>query len=236
MEETAHKDAGLLTRKPFRLEDDFEETMLQYSGLLDADDTSQANSDVEPLLDSSPPRSGAHRSRPRQDGPRGAAMQVSQIDHFTELRIIGFALAKSTGMLPEFNTRVGPKCCFDVIWMKSMYGVCTESDTRALAQCMHSFFTKRPMLQNTNETTPRQDPTAAPVLKSEADINEAWRLIMEKRRLVLPDDALPINDTNKLAAMFNEWEDQWMDEYLTREQLKQSRPMRRLWRTRFRAT
>ncbi len=79
------------------------------------------------------------------------------------------------------------------------------------------------MLQNTNGMAPRQDPTAAPVLKSEADINEAWRLIMEKRRLVQPDDALPINDTNTLAAMFNEWKDQWMDEYLTREQLKQNR-------------
>ncbi len=42
-----------------------------------------------------------------------------------------------------------------------------------------------------------------------------------RRRLVQPDDTLPINDKNTRAAMFTTWKYQWMRDNLTHNQSQQ---------------
>ena len=100
--------------------------------------------------------------------------------HLDQLGAIGFALAKSSALLPEFQTRAHSRNCIDAAWMKPMTGTCTEEDKDNLNNCMDLFFTRRPVLQS---TPPKEDKDKAVVLKTSAEIEHAWRTIFERRRL-----------------------------------------------------
>ena len=139
--------------------------------------------------------------------------------HFDELAAVGFALAQSAALLPEFSTRAQSQNCIDAAWMKPMTGACTEADREALTSCMTTFFTRRPVLQS---TPPREDKDHARILKSPAQIGEAWRLIFERRRLVEPDDRRSIEDPDQLAQMWTTWQKEWFAKELTPAQTKKN--------------
>ena len=137
--------------------------------------------------------------------------------HFDELGAIGFALAKSASLLPEFSTCAHSRDCINAAWMKPMTGACTEADKDALMTCMMMFFTRKPVLQS---TPPRQNSDHARVLKSQTEIQEAWQLIFERRRLVEPDDRQSIGDPEQLAKMWTTWQREWFAKQLTEAQWK----------------
>ena len=137
--------------------------------------------------------------------------------HFDELGAIGFAPAKSASPLQEFSTCADSRDCIDAAWMKPMTGACTEADKDALMTCMTMFFTRKPVLQS---TPPRQNSDHARVLKSQTEIQEAWQLIFERRRLVEPDDRQSIGDPDQLANMWTTWQREWFAKELTKAQWK----------------
>ena len=103
-----------------------------------------------------------------QEESKGPGEQATW--HFDELSAIGFALAKSAMLLPEFsNSRA--KNCIDAAWLKPMTGVCSPADREELASCMNTFFTKLPVLQS---TPPNQNKDNARVLKTPNEIQQAW--------------------------------------------------------------
>ena len=71
------------------------------------------------------------------------------------------------------------------------------------------------MLQS---TPPRRNRKAARVLKASSDIEQSWRLILERRRLVQPHDTIPITNTSTLADMHTSWMHEWCAENLSSEQ------------------
>ena len=75
----------------------------------------------------------------------------------------------------------------------------TKQELKALKDIVERFFTKRPVLES---TPPRADSKAARVLKTNNEIADAWRLILERRRLVEPNERRPINDPDTLAWMY----------------------------------
>ena len=99
-----------------------------------------------------------------------------------------------------------------------MVGACTEAE-RELKSCMVNLFTRRPLLQS---TPPREDKDQPRILKSSAQIEQAWQRIFERRRLGEPDDRCAINDPDRLAKMWVAWqndelsynEQRWLTEYL----------------------
>ena len=139
--------------------------------------------------------------------------------HFDELAAIGFALAKSASLLPEFATHARSGNCIDAAWMKPMTGACTETDRAALNSCMTALFTRKPVLQS---TPPRQNNDHARILKSPAQIQEAWQLIFERRRLGEPDDRSSIEDPEQLAKMWTTWQREWFAKELTPAQWKKT--------------
>ena len=82
---------------------------------------------------------------------------------FDHLGAIGFALAKSAALRPEFRPQTKSRNAIDGCWMKPMTGTCTEEDKDNLNSCMDLFFTRRPVLQS---TPPRQDTDKPRVLKT----------------------------------------------------------------------
>ena len=137
--------------------------------------------------------------------------------HFDELAAIGFALATSASLFPQFSTHDGSRNCIGAAWMKPMTGACTEADREALNSGATMFFTRRPVLQS---TPPRENKDHARILKSSAEIKEAWQLIFEKRRLGEPDDRRSIEDPKQLASMLRTWQTEWFAKELTSAQRK----------------
>ena len=135
--------------------------------------------------------------------------------HFDELGAIGFALAKSASLLPEFSTCAHSRDCINAAWMKPMTGACTEAEKDALKDCMTKFFKRKPVL----ESTPRREDDDHPrVLKSQTEIQQAWQIIMKKRRLVEPDDRESIEDPEQLAWLWRKWQREWLNKNLTNKQ------------------
>ena len=144
--------------------------------------------------------------------------------HFDDLEAIGVALAKSiAGSLPELATRADSRDCLDAVCKKPMIGACTETDKDALMDCFKKFFTRKPVLES---TPPRENGDYAQVLKSESEIKWAWQIIMDKRRLIEPDDKQAITDPQQLAWLWRQWQKEWFEKHLTQKQ------RRKPWRKR----
>ena len=62
----------------------------------------------------------------------------SQDHHLDHLGAIGFALAKSAALLPEFRTQAHSGNCIDAAWMKPMTGTCTQEDKDNLNSCIYT--------------------------------------------------------------------------------------------------
>ena len=86
---------------------------------------------------------------------------------------------------------------------------------RKLEDIAQRFFTRRPVLES---TPPRADSKAARVLKTNSVIAAAWRLILERRRLVEPNDRRPITDPDTLARMYTEWMNERLEKNATDKQ------------------
>ena len=114
-----------------------------------------------------------------------------------EINSIGFALAKSLALLPEFTLPKNCKTCIDTASVDVMRNVCSERDIQALTHCMKSFFLKRPVLQSTASTI---DGVPAQTLKSAEKIKAVWTEILDRRRLEEEDDTAPINDKTRLKT------------------------------------
>ena len=56
------------------------------------------------------------------------------------------------------------------------------------------------------------------MLKPSNEIKTAWRVIMEKRRLVEPNDRCAIQEPDTLKDMHNKWMHEWLEKNLTSEQ------------------
>ena len=132
-----------------------------------------------------------------------------------EIKAIGFALVLSAAVLPEFALPKGTVNCINCARIDTTRKVCTKEEIKALEDCMQRFFTRRPVLQS---TPPRADNKAARVLKTNTEIADAWRLILERRRLVEVDDACPIRDPDILADMYTSWMHEWFAENLSEKQ------------------
>ena len=146
----------------------------------------------------------------------GAPGNGGDAKHFDELRTIGVAFAKSAARsLPEFSTRADSGDCLEALWMKPMTGACTEAEKDALMECMTKFFTRKPVLEN---TPPREDGDYARILKSDTEIQEAWQIIMEKRRLVEPDHRESIEDPEQLVWLWKKWRREWLNKNLTKKE------------------
>ena len=136
-------------------------------------------------------------------------------EHADDIKAIGFALLHSAAMLPEFAIPKRPQNCIDCATFDIMR--LTHEDVKVLEDIMQCFFTRRPGLQS---TPPRADSKAARVLKTRSEIADAWRLILERRRLVELDDTRPITDPHTLADMYTSWMHEWLDENLTEKQCR----------------
>ena len=115
-------------------------------------------------------------------------------------------------LLPEFSLPKRATNCIDMAGMDTMRSACSKEEIEALADCTQRFFTRRPVLQS---TPPRQNRKAARVLKASSDIEQSWRLILERRRLVEPRDTIPITNTSTLADMYTSWMHEWCAENLS---------------------
>ena len=140
--------------------------------------------------------------------------QMSQ-ESKDEIRSIGFALAKSLALLPEFILPKDSKNGIDSASVDTMRNVCSEEDIQVLTYCMESFFLKRPVRQSTAPTT---DGVPAQTLKSAEEIKAAWTEILARRRLEEEDDTAPINDSTRLKKMHAKWLQDFLDNKLTAEQ------------------
>ena len=67
----------------------------------------------------------------------------------------------------------------------------------------------------------------ARVLKTAAEIANAWRTIFEMRRRGEPDDTRDIQTPERLTVMWNTWMQEWLDEELTDDQRNRD-PRRRV--------
>jgi hypothetical protein len=142
-------------------------------------------------------------------------------EHADEISATGFALMKSALLLPRGLLKA--KNCIDSGTLRTMHGACTPEDMTSLQECVDRFFSTPAVLQS---TPPRQDAKAARMLKPSDEIKTAWRVIMEKRRLVEPDDRCAIQGPDTLKDMYNAWMHEWLDgDNLTSEQrrLKQNK-------------
>jgi hypothetical protein len=141
-------------------------------------------------------------------------------DSKDEIISIGFFLAKSLALLPEFILPQKFENCIDSDSVDCMRSVCSEQDIQALTYSMESFFLKRPVRQSTASTT---DGVPAQTLKSAEEIKEAWTKILARRRLEKEDDTAPINDTTRLKKMHASWLQDFLDNELTAEQQRYKR-------------
>lgn len=107
------------------------------------------------------------------------------------IRSIAFALAQSLTLLPEFWLPKKVKNCIDTACLDLMRNACSEEDVQALANCMESFFLKRPVLQSTASAS---DGAPARTMKSAREISATWTEILDRRRLEQPDDTASIAD------------------------------------------
>ena len=82
--------------------------------------------------------------------------------------------------------------------------------------------TRRPMQ---DITPPRQNASAARVLRSNKEIADSWL----ERRKVETNDRLPIQDIDKLKALRNEWMYEWLRTELTEQQRAVKRSKNRLF-------
>jgi hypothetical protein len=151
------------------------------------------------------------------DGGESPGEDSGAQEHADEIKAIGFALVQSAAMLPELAIPKGPRNCIDCATFDTMRRAITDEDVKALEETMQRFFTRRPVLQS---TPPRADSKAARVLKTRSEIANAWRLILERRRLVELDDTCPITDPDTLADMYTSWMHEWLDENLTEKQCR----------------
>lgn len=117
-------------------------------------------------------------------------------------------------MLPEFAVPLNSRDCIEWGSVEIMRSACTEEDVKALEDAMELFFTRRPVSQS---TPPRADNKAARVLKTGIEISDAWRIILERRRLEC-DDARPITAPEALADMYTSWMREWLDANLSADQ------------------
>ena len=72
----------------------------------------------------------------------------------------------------------------------------TPEDKQALQDCATLFFLRKPH---------GADKNAAYTLKSPTELADAWKTILDRRRLVQPDDRAPITDSRVRAGMHNHW-------------------------------
>ena len=124
-----------------------------------------------------------------------------------EIKSIGFAFAQSASMLPELAIPERPTNCIDCATIETMRRACTNEDVKTLEESMQRFFTRPRVLQS---TPPRADSKVAKVLKTGHEIANGWRLILERRRLVEPDDTRPITDPDTRANMYTDWMHDWL--------------------------
>ena len=158
----------------------------------------------------------------------GVSEQAQQ-DHFDELATLGFALAKSAAVLPQFSTKVPQKLpatssnaqdCIDGAWLKPMTGACTASDRESLSSCMKVFFTNK---KKTRLPVDKDAEVEARVFKTPDEIMEAWDKIFGRRRLFEPNDRQPIEDPEQLAAMWTSWQRDWIKTEATDKQKKKDK-------------
>ena len=118
-------------------------------------------------------------------------------------------------MLPELAIPKSIKDYIDSASIETMINALSKQKLKSLKDIVERFFTKRPVLES---TPPRADSKAARVLKTNNEIADAWRLILERRRLVEPNDRRPINDPDTLAWMYTEWMYEWLEKNATDKQ------------------
>ena len=191
-------------------EEDADELMQEEE--MEADDvSSRGSSEWGDKSDHDDPR---HHDGPRGDDSVGDE-ESSVADggphrdnnaQFDELGAIGFALAKSAALLPEFQVPARPVNCIDAWWRKPLTGTCTREGQGNLNSCMTDFFLRRPVLQSTPF---KEDKDSARVLKTSAEIERAWQLIFERRRRGEPDDSREIQSPDRLKDMWNAWMQDW---------------------------
>ena len=128
---------------------------------------------------------------------------------------IGFALANSLAVLPEFILPKKCKNCIDIASADFMRQVCSQEEIQALTSCMESFFLKRQVRQSTASTT---DDVPAQTLKSAEEIKAVWTEILARRRSEEEDDTVSINDRNRLKKMHADWLQYFIDNKLTAKQ------------------
>ena len=91
---------------------------------------------------------------------------------------------------------------------------------------MTDFFLRRPVLQSTPF---KEDKDRARVLKTTAEIEQAWYVICERRRRGEPDDSREIQSPDRLKDMWNAWMQDWLDAEATRDKKERSAPNRRVF-------
>jgi hypothetical protein len=147
-----------------------------------------------------------------QSGESGAE------EHADGISVTAFALMKSALLLPR--GRLKAKNTIDSGTLRIMHGACTAEDMTTLQECVDQFFCRRAVLES---TPPRQDVKADRMLKPSGEIARAWQVIMEKRRLVEPDDRCAIKEPDTLKDMHNTWMHEWLDgDNLTSNQRQKS--------------
>jgi hypothetical protein len=148
-------------------------------------------------------------------------------EHGEEVQALGFALAKSALLVPQFATSDGPRNCLDASVLNTIVGACSKEDKVVLEEAVNRFFTERSDAGATEHGAKRgKRPTgvkAAYRLKSKEAIIKAWEIILEKRREVEPRDCEPIKDPNILGGLYMKWMDEWLKENLTAEQTRRLR-------------
>ena len=182
----------------------------------DSKDLNVPERSVESLHDSESEPDGNTDEKRKREADEDRMSEESK----DEIRSIGFALAQSLALLPEFALPKKSKNCIDSAAVDVMRNVCSEEDIQALTYCMESFFLKRLVLQSTASTT---DDVPAQTLKSAEEIRAVWTEILTRRRLEEEDDTAPINDSTRLKEMHANWLQDFIDNELTAEQLLKAR-------------
>ena len=115
----------------------------------------------------------------------------------------GYAFARSATMLPMFR-EVG--FSLERAWRTPLAGTCTREEREYLSHALRVFLTKRD--PGSLRSLERNEQSAY-VMKTDGELMRAWDLIFERRRLVEPDDTIPITCPRRLGEMWTSWLFSW---------------------------
>ncbi len=125
---------------------------------------------------------------------------------------IGYAFARSATMLPMFRELGASLEC---AWRKPLAGTSSREEREHLSHAFRVFLTKSDAGSLRSLERNKQK---AYVMKTDGELMRAWDLILERRRLVEPDDTIPITCPRRLGEMWTSWMCSWFQAELTREQ------------------